>query len=136
MTDHDAVLTAIIEDHALFRDTMASVVASMPRLRLGAVAADLAQAVADHADQAPGLVILDYSLEDVDAPDLIDTIRTHWPAARCLVLSGHLDAEFASRSLDAGASAYVLKGKPDDFVAAVDAVLDGGTYVSAAVSSG
>ncbi len=135
MGDPESVLTAIVEDHPLFRAAIAAVVESMPGLRLGPVIADATETMDRLAEDPPGLVLIDYSLDGTDAPELIEAIRDRWPEARCLVLSGHLDAAYAQRSMEAGASGYILKGRPDDFDEATAAILAGGTYVSAVLAS-
>lgn len=137
MTESGSVRTAIIEDHPLFRDALAAVVESMPALELGSViedTTDVTRVVDNLAAEGPGVVLVDYSLDGSIAPELIAMIVARCPSTRCLVLSGHLNAEYAQRSLAAGASGYVLKGRPDDLEDAIAAILVGGTYVSASVS--
>lgn len=122
--------TAIIEDHPLFRDAIAAVVESMPDLELGAVLSDPTDALDHLAKDVPGLVLIDFSLDGTDAPELIQQIKERWPETRCLVLSGHLEPAYARTALAAGASGYVLKGRPDELDEATAAILGGGTYVS------
>lgn len=133
VSDPPPLVTAIIEDHALFRDAISVVVESMPDLELGPVLADGDEALEAFERGAPDLVLVDYSLNSGDAPGLIATIRARWPHTRFLVLSGHLSPDHARASLDAGACGYVLKGRPADFEKAIRAVLSGHTYVSDAV---
>lgn len=131
--DHLAI-TAIVEDHPLFRDAIAAVVDSMPNLELGPVLSDAAAALEAFAETPPDIVLVDFSLDSgSSALDLISTIGERWPDTRCLVVSGHLQAEYADASLAAGAFGYVLKGRPDDFEKAIGAVLAGERYVSPAV---
>lgn len=134
MTGPDPVVTAIIEDHPLFRDALAAVVEATSGLRLGPVVEDLDTIEELFAAEPPGLALVDYSLEDVSAPDLIRTIRKRFPECRCLVLSGHANPQYAVNSLEAGALGYILKGRPDELTEATQAVLAGNTYVSQAVA--
>lgn len=107
----------------------------MPSLRLGAVVDTPSEAMERLEADPPGLVLVDFSLDDASAPELISAIRDRFPSTRCLVLSGHLNADYAEQSLAAGADGYILKGRPEEFEEAVTAILNGDTYVSEAVSS-
>lgn len=124
---------AIIEDHALFRETIAAVVASMDELELGAVLAGAKDALESFEVEQPDLALVDLSLADMTGLELVTRIRQNWPAVRCVILSGHRRDDYARQALSAGASAYILKGRPDDFREGIRTVLDGRRYVSEAV---
>lgn len=133
MTPGDRALTGVVDDHPLFRDTIAAVVEATPELELGPVVTTASDALRAFGVRPPDLAVIDYSIGDDTATGLAATIGERWPATRCLVLSGHRNNDYAAAVIGAGARAYVLKGRPEEFRRAVRAVLAGETYVSPSV---
>lgn len=133
MTGATPAVTAIVEDHPLFRDTIAAVVAAMPELDLGPVVATVNEALDCFADQPPDLALIDLSLGGMSGLDLVEEVGRRWPDVRCVVLSGHRRALYAEQTLSAGARGYILKGKPEDFRTGIHQVLAGGSFVSPSV---
>lgn len=133
MTQPPAVRTAVVEDHPLYRDTIAAVVSAMPELELGPVVATPGDALERFEDDPPDLALIDLSLTGMSGIDLVEEIRGRWPDVRCVILSGHRRSRYAEQALEAGALAYILKGRPDEFRTGIGKVLNGSTYVSPAV---
>src|SRR5579871_1083643 len=80
----------------------------------------------------PDVVIVDLAIEGkgLGGLDLIRRIRTHDARARILVLSMHNDATIVARSLEAGATGYVLKDtSSEELVKAVQQVSAGAPYL-------
>jgi two-component system, NarL family, invasion response regulator UvrY len=80
----------------------------------------------------PDVVIIDLAIQGkgLAGIDLIRRIRVHRQRARILVLSMHNDAMIVARSLEAGATGYVLKDTASDqFVKAVQQVAAGAPYL-------
>lgn len=125
--------TAIVEDHALFRETIAAVVDAMDDLELGPVLSTAADALETFHEDRPDVALIDLSLNDMTGLDLTAAILERWPDVRCVILSGHRRAEYAQQALRTGASAYILKGRPTDFREGIRRVLAGDTYISEAV---
>ena len=65
--------------------------------------------------------------------DLVQQIRTEFPHLRCLMLSGHMTANYVKRALDVGASGYILKDDVNGILEGIRRALDGGIYVSQAL---
>jgi two-component system invasion response regulator UvrY len=81
----------------------------------------------------PDVIIVDLAIRDsgLGGLGLIRRIRTHDARARILVLSMHNDATIVARSLEAGASGYVLKDtSSDELVKAVQQIAMGAHYLS------
>jgi DNA-binding NarL/FixJ family response regulator len=86
---------------------------------------------------APTLVVVDLSLGSSDFLRLLAELRARVPSGKLLVLSVHDEPAVARSVLEAGADGVVLKRAiATDLMAAVDAVLDGGTYVSPLMGRG
>ena len=81
----------------------------------------------------PDVIIIDLAMrgKGLGGLELVRRIRMHDPRARILVLSMHDDATIVARSLEAGASGYVLKDtSSDELVKAVQQVAMGAHYLS------
>ena len=81
----------------------------------------------------PDVVIVDLAMKGkgLGGLDLIRRIKAHDPRSRILVLSMHNDAAIVARSLEAGASGYVLKDtSSDELVKAVAQVAAGAPYLA------
>lgn len=70
----------------------------------GGAALDLA------ARERPDAVVLDLAIEGVDGIGVLPSLRAILPDARIIVFTGHDDARLRAQAMDAGASAWVLKG--------------------------
>jgi two-component system, NarL family, invasion response regulator UvrY len=65
--------------------------------------------------------------------DLLPEFHKRRPNCRVIIVSMLAEEDFAARALKAGAAGYILKSSPvDEFVRAINRVLDGGKYVSQA----
>jgi len=81
----------------------------------------------------PDVVVIDLAIQGkgLGGLALVRRIKTHDARAHILVLSMHNDAAIVARSLEAGATGYVLKDtSPDDLVEAVQRVAAGQPFLS------
>ena len=79
----------------------------------------------------PDLVVLDLSLPGAGGLQVLDLLRTQNHAQRVLIFSMHPNPVFAARALQSGARGYVVKSAPpEEFLAAVREIVEGGTYIS------
>jgi len=85
----------------------------------------------------PDVVIVDLAIQGkgLGGLDLIRRIRAHNARAHILVLSMHNDAMIVARSLEAGASGYVLKDtSSEDLIKAVQQTATGAPYLDGALA--
>lgn len=79
----------------------------------------------------PDVVLLDYSLPDLDGLETARQIHDWIPETRILILTAHKSADYATRVLQAGARGYVIKGSPaEELISAIKKVARGGKYVT------
>ena len=62
------------------------------------------------ARERPDAIVLDLGIQGVDGLGVLPTLRSVLPAARIIIFTGHDDVGLQQRAMDAGASAWVLKG--------------------------
>ncbi|HLY61479.1 MAG TPA: response regulator transcription factor [Terriglobia bacterium] len=81
------------------------------------------------------LVILDVTMPGRSGVDVLGELKEIRPKMPVLVLSMHPEDQYAKRVLKAGASGYMNKeSAPEELIKAIQKVLSGGRYVSAALA--
>ena len=100
----------IIDDHPIVLQGCRRVLADAG-MEPVLTASDLVAGYRLYRRHQPDAVVVDLAIrgKGLGGLDLIRRIRTHNPRARILVLSMHNDAMIVARSLEAGATGYVLK---------------------------
>jgi DNA-binding NarL/FixJ family response regulator len=93
------------------------------------------EAVEKATQLRPDMVILDYSLPELDGLSAAALIRKAVPQAELMVLTQHHAPYTVRRALDAGVRGYVVKSDAGhDLLAAVEAVRHHKIFVSSSVS--
>ncbi|MTV37294.1 response regulator [Duganella radicis] len=101
------VMTA--DDHPVFRQGIASVLASDPGFRLAGEAAGGREAVALYRSLRPDLVLMDIQMPDLDGVEATQIIRNESPHAAIVVLTTYEGDALVMRAMKAGAAGYLLK---------------------------
>lgn len=125
----------IVDDHALIRRGMISLLRDHLKDAEFGESADSRQGFGEVLENPWDLVILDISMPGRSGLDLIRDIRGAKPELPILVVSAHSERDYAVRALKLGAAGYVSKQSAADvLVSAVRRVLSGGRYVSPALA--
>jgi DNA-binding NarL/FixJ family response regulator len=121
----------IVDDHALIRRGMSSLLmAHDQNLQVGE-AANAREAMAAVHKQPWDLVILDISMPGRNGLELIQDIKREKPNMPVLVVSAHAEKDYGMRALKLGAAGYLSKqSAPDVLVTAVARILSGRRYIS------
>nr|WP_315392348.1 response regulator transcription factor [uncultured Duganella sp.] len=98
-----------VDDHPLFQQGIASVIAVEPDLYLVGQAASGAEAIALHRQWRPAVTLMDLQMPDMGGVDAIAAIRAEFPAARIVVLTTLEGDVHAARAIKAGAVGYMFK---------------------------
>lgn len=126
----------IVDDHAMVRRGLASLITAEVDLELCGEAEDCAIATSEVTRLRPDVVVVDISLRGNSGLELIKNIRVLDPAIRTVVLSVHDESIYALRALKAGAKAYVMKQEiSSKVIDAIRKVRKGQMYVSERVGS-
>ena len=133
-TDVKKVL--IVDDHELLRMAVTQLIEHEPDLSVCGEAEDAKGALKAIEELQPDIAIVDISLKNSHGIELVKDIKTRWPNFLVLVLSMHDESFYAERILRAGAKGYVTKAEVSTMVIeGLRKILDGGIYISQAVSS-
>ncbi|HET8669128.1 MAG TPA: response regulator transcription factor [Candidatus Saccharimonadales bacterium] len=123
----------IIEDHMLFANAMQRLLARQTDLEI----VDIVQSGEEALKKLPGLkvdlILVDVSLPTMNGIDLVQQILIEFPHIRCLILSGHMIQNYVERSLEVGASGYVLKDDVKGILEGIRQALAGEIYLSPAL---
>lgn len=126
----------LVDDHPLVRDGLRARLESVPNLRVVAEAGGADEALEKAAQQPIDLILMDINMRGINGIDLTAKFHSVFPEIAILILSMHDKAEYVMQSIRAGARGYVLKDAPgQDIVQAIETVLSGGIYYSAALAN-
>jgi DNA-binding NarL/FixJ family response regulator len=121
---------ALVDDHPTLLRGLAAIFGSDPRYEVVATGGSADEAVVIAREARPQILILDLSMPG-DVFAAIDTITLSSPTLKVVIFTAFANVDFALRALDAGAHAFVLKGRPsEDLNEAIEFVLRGDLYIS------
>lgn len=126
----------IVEDHPVVREGYAALFDAEPDLTICGETGSAQDAMQLVRETEPDLVIADLSLEGKSGLSLTRDLSAIDPALPIVVVSTHDEELYATRALEAGAHAYLMKSEADTMIVrAIREVLAGGVWVSADVKT-
>jgi DNA-binding NarL/FixJ family response regulator len=124
-----------VDDHPLFREGIATVIANDPDLELIGTAGTAQAALEQFRRHRPDVTLMDLRLPDMSGISAIAAIRKEFSEARVIVVTTFEGDYEVQRALTAGASGYVLKSAPlDELVAVIRKVHSGRKHLPATVA--
>jgi two-component system, NarL family, response regulator len=118
-SDATKIRVLVIDDHAVVRVGVRTLVNAEPDMEVVAEAGDAAEALAAYSRHRPDVVLADLRLPDVSGAGLIQQLRRLDPQARIVVLTSYDADEDVYQAVRAGARGYLLKGTfPDGILEA------------------
>lgn len=121
----------LVEDHALVREGLRSVVEKVGGVRVVGEASNGREAVEAVEELRPELVLMDISMPEMNGLEAARRIRQAHPGTRILMLSAHANEEYVYQALRIGADGYLLKdGDRSQFAEALRALERGQTFLS------
>src|SRR5580658_5897406 len=125
----------IADDHAVVRQGMKQILAGAFKRSVFGEAANSQEALDRVWKEQWDIVVLDLTMPGRSGLEVLKEIKRARPKLPVLILSMHPEDQFAVRLLKAGASGYMTKeSAPDELVGAVNKVVSGRRYVSAALA--
>jgi DNA-binding NarL/FixJ family response regulator len=127
----------LADDHTLVRAGLRKLLEAIPHIEVVGEAADGLSLLALAEQLQPELVLMDIAMPGLNGLEATARLRQTSPQIQVLILSMHQNDEYVKQALRHGASAYLLKdAAPTELDIALKSVLQGGIYLSAAVSKG
>ena len=129
------VRVLLVDDHALVRAGMKSLLHEIEGVEVVGEASDGAQALELAARERPDAVLLDIAMKGVNGLETAALLHERFPAIKVLMLSMHAGEEYVLQALRAGAVAYLLKDSATtELELALRSAMRGETYLSPAIS--
>lgn len=121
----------IVDDHAIFRMGLASLLGTAKDLIVAGDAGDGETAVKTALKIRPDVVIMDLLMPGLDGAESTRRLLAEWPEAKIIILTTYDSANGIGQALDAGAKgAIVKKAEFDDLLEAIRTVAAGDTFIS------
>jgi two-component system invasion response regulator UvrY len=125
----------ITDDHPVYRKGLLQILTETPDRFAVDEAGSGEEALAKVWHNVYDLVLMDISMPGRGGLDALKVLKSHSPELPVLMLSMYPEEQYAVRALRAGASGYLNKECVyDELVNAINKVLVGGKYVSAALA--
>jgi DNA-binding NarL/FixJ family response regulator len=126
----------IVDDHPVFRDGLAGLLATVPEVEVVGTAGTAEEALAAVRQAAPDVVLIDINLPGASGVEATRQTTQIAPATAVLVISMVDDDDSVFAAMAAGARGYVLKGaSAAEITAALRTVAAGGAVFGAGVAS-
>ena len=110
-TGTDSIRILTVDDHRMFREGLAMVLASQQDMNLVAEASNGREAIQQFRQHRPDITLMDLQMPEMNGLDAMVAIRNEFPQAKIILLTTFAgDIEGAMRL---GARAYLLKGQLD-----------------------
>jgi len=124
-----------VDDHALVREGLATVINDQPDMQVVADAATGGQAIAQFRQHLPDVTLLDLRLPDMSGIDALVAIRREFPEARIIMLTTFEGDVEVQRALEEGARGYLFKSMaPESMFQVIRKVHTGNTHVPAEIA--
>jgi len=131
-----SIRVAVVDDQALVRGGFAVMLGLQDDIEVVAEASDGAAAIEVARTHRPDVILMDIRMPEMDGLAATKAIvdSADWPV-KVLILTTFDPDEYVYEALRAGASGFVLKDiSPEDLVAAVRTVADGGALLAPSVT--
>jgi len=132
----DKILIAIVDDHTLFRDGVAALMAEFDELQVVFEAENgeqMQHLLAKHP--LPQVILMDINMPVMDGYLAAKWVKDNYPQIRILALSMFEEDKAVIRMIKSGAGGYVLKeSKPRELLHAIKTINEKGVYINEMVS--
>lgn len=131
-----SIRVAVIDDQALVRGGFAMVLNHQDDIEVVAEGATGLEALELAREHRPQIILMDIRMPGMDGLEATTRIlaEADWPV-RILIVTTFDPDEYIYKALRAGASGFLLKDtRPEDLVAAVRAIADGGALLSPSIT--
>ena len=132
----DRIRVMLVDDHALMRKGVASLLAACPDIEVVGEADTGAEAVTRVADLMPDLILMDIQMPEMDGLEATRRIKAEHPYLKIVMLTVSEEDRTLFEAIKAGAQGYLLKRmEPDEFLAMVRGISRGEAPISRVMAS-
>jgi DNA-binding NarL/FixJ family response regulator len=109
MSDSVTIRIMTVDDHPLFRNGVAALLATQPDMQLVAEGGSGREAIRQFRMHRPDVTLMDLQMPEMNGLEATIGIRAEFPDARIIVLTTYVGDVQVLRALRAGARGYLLK---------------------------
>jgi DNA-binding NarL/FixJ family response regulator len=121
----------VVEDHAPFRRFILSLLEKRPNFLVMCEVSDGLEAVEKAEELQADVILLDIGLSTLNGIEVARRISKLVPQSKIIFVSQESNAEIVNEAMSTGACGYVVKSQAArDLLAAIEAVCEGGNFVS------
>ena len=132
----DVIRVLIVDDHALYRRGLQTVLETEDGIDVVGEAADGNEAVDLAEETLPDVIVMDVGMPKRGGIEACRVIKQRIPSARIIMLTSSDDEEHLFEAVRAGANGYLLKDVPPEEVAVgIRGVFDGQSLISPMMAS-
>ena len=128
------VKVLIVDDHAVLRMGLASLLGAQPDITVVGDAAGGEAAIAKAVKLSPDAIVMDLAMPGMDGAETTRELLKKRPESKVLVLTTFGTSDGIARALEAGAIGAIMQSAPfDEIVAAIRETAEGVRHVSAEI---
>ena len=126
----------LADDHTIVRNGIRSLLEGLADIDIVGEARDGAEALAQVKALLPDVLLIDIAMPVMNGIETAVQVSRLYRKTRCLMLSMHQEEDYILKSVEAGASGYLLKDNTrEEMLRALRAVAAGEKYFSPSVSN-
>jgi DNA-binding NarL/FixJ family response regulator len=135
MTVSRATRVVLVDDHQLVRAGIGALLRELPEVDVVGEGNDGEAAIRLAQELIPDVLFLDLVMPGMSGLVALERIIGQQPDLKVIILSMHSSEEHVVRALQLGAAGYMLKDvAPEELPLALNAVMNGDTWLSSAIS--
>jgi len=111
LADSRSTRVVVIDDHEMVLQSIVRLLRDDPQIVVAGTALTATQGIELTQQERPDVVIIDYTLPDMDAPEAIKILREVYPEVKIITFSGSGSPGALYASMRAGSSGWVCKAR-------------------------
>jgi len=126
----------LADDHTIVRDGIKYLLEEEENMEVIGEASNGLEALSFIEKNQPDLLIIDVRMPEMNGIEAVKILNQKTTKTKAIVLSMHDSEEYILKSIQAGASGYLLKDTDKkEFIKAINTVYEGGKYFSGDISN-